>query len=95
MLDELLKELTITAPETTSSQALQGQTVVVTGTLAGYSRDEAKDLVRRHGGTVASSVSKKTSFVVVGNEAGSKATDAKKLGVPTLTEAEFLARITK
>lgn len=95
LLDELLKELTLEAAEVTTSQALKGATVVVTGTLSGYSRDEAKDLVRRHGGTVASSVSKKTTFVVVGAEAGSKAVDAKRLGVPTLTEAEFLARIAK
>ena len=95
LLDELLKELTLEAVEVTTSQALKGATVVVTGTLSGYSRDEAKDLVRRHGGTVASSVSKKTTFVVVGAEAGSKAVDAKRLGVPTLTEAEFLARIAK
>lgn len=95
MLDELLKELVIEKMEVTTSQALRGSTVVVTGTLSGYSRDEAKDLVRRHGGTVASSVSKKTTFVVVGAEAGSKAAEAKRLGVPTLTEAEFLARIAK
>jgi DNA ligase (NAD+) len=95
LLDELLKELTLEAVEVTTSQALKGATVVVTGTLSGYSRDEAKDLVRRHGGTVASSVSKKTAFVVVGAEAGSKAVDAKRLGVPTLTETEFLARIAK
>ena len=95
MLDELLKELVIEKMEVTTSQALRGSTVVVTGTLSGYSRDEAKDLVRRHGGTVASSVSKKTTFVVVGAEAGSKAAEAKRLGVPMLTEAEFLARIAK
>ncbi len=95
LLDELLKELVIEEAAVTTSQALRGSTVVVTGTLSGYSRDEAKDLVRRHGGTVASSVSKKTTFVVVGAEAGSKAAEAKRLGVPTLTEAEFLARIAK
>lgn len=95
LLDELLKELVIEEAAVTTSQALRGSTVVVTGTLSGYSRDEAKDLVRRHGGTVASSVSKKTTFVLVGAEAGSKAAEAKRLGVPTLTEAEFLARIAK
>jgi DNA ligase (NAD+) len=51
--------------------------------------------VRRHGGTVASSVSKKTTFVVVGAEAGSKAAEAKRLGVPTLSETEFLAKIAR
>ncbi len=95
LLDELLKELVIEKMEVSTSQVLRGSTVVVTGTLSGYSRDEAKDLVRRHGGTVASSVSKKTTFVVVGAEAGSKAAEATRLGVPTLTEAEFLARLPK
>ena len=95
LLDELLKELVIEKMEVSTSQVLRGSTVVVTGTLSGYSRDEAKDLVRRHGGTVASSVSKKTTFVVVGAEAGSKAAEATRLGVPTLTEAEFLTRIAK
>jgi DNA ligase (NAD+) len=95
LLDELLKELEIEAAAATTSQTLRGATVVVTGTLLGYSRDEAKDLVRRHGGTVASSVSKKTTFVVVGAEAGSKAAEAKRLGVPTLSETEFLAKIAR
>jgi DNA ligase (NAD+) len=93
LLDELLKELTIETATVSTSQALAGATVVVTGTLSGYSRDEAKDLVRRHGGTVASSVSKKTTFVLVGSEPGSKAADAIRLGVPTLSEVEFLAKI--
>lgn len=93
LLDALLAELTIEVMATTTSQVLKGATVVVTGTLEGYSRDEAKDLVRRHGGTVASSVSKKTTFVVVGAAAGSKVGEANRLGVPTLTEAEFLAKI--
>lgn len=93
LVSELQSELTITAEVNRAGSALQGQTVVVTGTLATFSRDEIKDVIRRHGGTVASSVSKKTNFVVVGAEAGSKATEAQRLGVPCITEEEFLNRI--
>jgi DNA ligase (NAD+) len=93
LVAELLRHLTLTASQTVSSQVLAGCTVVATGTLETLSRDEVKDLIRLHGGTVASSVSKKTTFVVVGKEAGSKADDAAKLGIPMLSEAEFLVRI--
>jgi DNA ligase (NAD+) len=58
-------------------------------------RDAAKDLVRALGGAVGSSVSKNTTYVVVGAEAGSKATEAKKLGVQILSEADFLTLIAK
>ncbi len=68
---------------------LAGKTFVLTGTLEGLTRDEAKDLIVRLGGRVAASVSNKTDYVVVGNDAGSKLDDAKRLGVPTLGEAEF------
>ena len=66
-----------------------GKTVVVTGTLAKFSRDEAKEALRKAGATVTDSVSKKTDFLVVGEDAGSKLDKATKLGVKTLTEAEF------
>jgi DNA ligase (NAD+) len=62
---------------------------VFTGALANRSRDEAGELVKEHGGKVASSVSKKTDYVVVGADPGSKYDQAKELGVPILTEAEF------
>jgi DNA ligase (NAD+) len=94
LLHDLLPHLTIVGEtEATLPQTLVGETVVITGTLPTLSRDEAKDLVRAHGGAVANSVSKKTSFVVVGAEAGSKLAEAEKLGITCLTEAEFLARI--
>lgn len=81
--------LTLTEPTTQSGDALQGQTVVITGTLPGLSREQAAALVEANGGRVASSVSKKTSFVLVGADAGSKFEKAKELGVRTIDEAEF------
>jgi DNA ligase (NAD+) len=76
-----------------SGQILSGRTVVVTGTLNQMSRDEAKQLVRDHGGKAASSVSKNTDFVVAGENAGSKLTKAQDLGIEVLTEQEFLDRL--
>jgi DNA ligase (NAD+) len=70
--------------------ALSGQTFVITGTLDSMSRDEAADRIRALGAKVSGSVSKKTSYVVVGAEAGSKLQKAQELGVPTLDEAAFL-----
>lgn len=68
---------------------LAGQTVVVTGTLTRYSRDEIHELIRQHGGKTSSSVSSKTSFVVAGAEAGSKLDKAMALGVRVLDEDAF------
>ncbi len=72
---------------------LSGTTWVITGTLQSCSRDEAKDKIRALGGAIAESVSKKTSFVVAGEQPGSKLEKAQALGVPVLDEAAFLARI--
>lgn len=71
-------------------QKLAGKIFVVTGTLSSMGREEAKEKIRLAGGNVSGSVSKKTDFVVVGESPGSKADDAAKLGVPILSEAEFL-----
>ncbi len=68
---------------------LAGKTFVFTGGLDGYSRDDAKRLVETQGGAVTSSVSKHTSYVVVGHDPGSKLDQAKKLGVTVLSEQEF------
>ncbi|MCO1599302.1 NAD-dependent DNA ligase LigA [Micromonospora sp. RHAY321] len=68
---------------------LEGLTVVVTGTLAGFSRDQAAEAVQSRGGKVSGSVSKKTSFVVVGDNPGSKADKAAGLKVPVLDEDGF------
>jgi DNA ligase (NAD+) len=68
---------------------LAGKTLVVTGTLTKYSRDEIEDLIRQHGGRAASSVSKKTDYLVAGEKAGSKLDKAQDLGVMVIDEAEF------
>ena len=75
-----------------ASQELSGETWVITGTLD-RPRDEIAELIRRHGGTVSGSVSKKTSYVLAGEEAGSKLDKAKSLGVPVVDEKQFRARI--
>ncbi|GAA5154216.1 NAD-dependent DNA ligase LigA [Nocardioides marinquilinus] len=72
-------------------RTLEGLTVVVTGSLEGYSRDSAKEAILARGGKAAGSVSKKTDYVVVGENAGSKADKAEQLGVPVLDEAGFTA----
>ena len=80
-------------PEHAGEKKLEGKTVVVTGTLVRFKRDEIKELILRHGGKASGSVSKKTDFVVAGEEAGSKLTKAQELGVKVLTEDEFVAMI--
>lgn len=72
---------------------LEGKTLVVTGTLETLSRSEAEALIVKNGGKASGSVSKKTSYVVAGTAAGSKLTKAQSLGVPVLTEQEFLAML--
>ncbi len=84
--------LTITEqarPASPQSLPLNGKTFVFTGGLDHFSRDEAKLLVERLGGTVSSSVSKRTSFVVAGHEPGSKLDQAQKLGIAVLSEQGF------
>ncbi len=70
-------------------RTLEGMTIVVTGSLAGLSRDEAKEAILAHGGKASGSVSKKTSYVVVGDSPGTKADRARELGVPVLDEGGF------
>jgi len=74
---------------------LKGKTLVITGTLPTLSREEAKSLIEQAGGKVSSAVSKKTAYVVVGEDAGSKLAKAQELGVPTLTEDQLRKLINK
>jgi DNA ligase (NAD+) len=85
--------LTFAEPDSAAGTALKGMTVVLTGTLPTLSRAEATKLVERHGGRVTSSVSKKTSLVVAGADAGSKLEKARALEVPVADEAELLRRV--
>ena len=70
-------------------QTLEGKTVVVTGSLVDFSRDSAKEAIIERGGKAAGSVSKKTDYVVIGANAGSKAAKAEELGIPMLSETQF------
>ncbi len=74
-----------------STRSLEGMTIVITGTLAGWSRDEAAELLRAQGARVSDSVSRKTSAVVAGESAGSKLEKARTLGIPVLDEAGLRA----
>jgi DNA ligase (NAD+) len=73
----------------TGESPLAGKTFVLTGSLSSMSRDQAKERLQALGATVSGSVSKKTSYVIVGEEAGSKADKAKELGVTMIDEKEF------
>ena len=79
------------AARTGGSRALEGKTLVVTGTLQKYTREEIEELIARHGGHAATSVSKNTDYLVAGEKAGSKLAKAKELGVKVVTEEQFEA----
>jgi DNA ligase (NAD+) len=79
----------LVAADRPAEQKLVGKTLVITGTLVKYSRDEIERLIALHGGRPASSVSKKTDYLVAGEKAGSKLDKAKELGVTVLTEDDF------
>ena len=67
----------------------EGQTFVLTGTLEKYTRDEATQIIEKFGGKTSSSVSKKTSYVLAGEDAGSKLVKAQSLGISVITEVQF------
>jgi len=93
-LDALLREIEVLPVEQAKQDtAVAGKTVVFTGALTKFTRDEAKAAAERLGAKVAGSVSKKTDYVVAGEDAGSKLTKARDLGVAVLTEDEWLALI--
>ena len=91
-LIERLKEagVNMTAAEQGSDQRFAGMTFVLTGALEKFTRDEASGMIEARGGKSAGSVSKKTTYVVAGEAAGSKLRKAQELGIPVLTEDEFL-----
>ena len=89
LVDRLRKYLTFTGKKRERGTALAGKVFVITGTLANYSRDAAKKLVEDAGGKVSGSVSKKTDYVVAGDEPGSKLDKARELGVPVIDEKEM------
>lgn len=92
MVDELLTHITVRrAQKAVATSVLSGKTIVVTGTLNTMSRDEAKNKIRAVGAHPASSVSQKTDYVLLGENAGGKAEEARRLGIPTLSEDAFLA----
>jgi DNA ligase (NAD+) len=74
-------------------QKFEGQTFVLTGKLENFSRDEAQDIIEKFGGKVSGSVSKKTNYVLAGEEAGSKLTKAQDLGIKIISEQEFIELI--
>ena len=92
MIEQLLEHINI-VEEKKSSSKLEGKTFVFTGTLHTISRDQGKRFVKDNGGSVSSTVSKNTDYVVVGDDAGSKFDKAQKLGVKTVTEEEFLKMV--
>jgi DNA ligase (NAD+) len=81
--------LTFTGKKRERGTRLAGKTFVLTGTLANYSRDQAKKMIEDAGGRVSGSVSKKTDYVVAGSDAGSKLDKARELGVPVIEEKEM------
>ena len=83
------KGLNLAEPDTTIDSRFEGMTFVLTGTLPTYKRQEAAEIIENYGGKVSSSVSKKTTFVLAGKEAGSKLDKANDLGVKVIDEEQF------
>jgi DNA ligase (NAD+) len=95
LIDRLRDEAHLRMDEAVSARGgpLEGLSIVVTGALAHWSRDEVEALVRRLGGKVTGAVSKKTAFVVAGDGGGSKREQAAALGIEVIDEAQFVARL--
>ncbi len=90
LVANLLKYIVLIKDEMSVKRIFEGRTFVFTGTLPTLEREEGERMVRENGGNVSSSVSTKTSYVVAGEKAGSKLETARKLGVPVISEEEFL-----
>ncbi len=95
LVKDLLKHIEFVGEKTVMNKLLEGKSFVFTGSLPTLEREKAQAMVRQNGGDVSSSVSKNTSFVVAGEEAGSKLDKARELGVKIISEEEFLKLITK
>jgi DNA ligase (NAD+) len=93
LVNDLLKQVEIVGEKSINANKLSGQSFVFTGTMPTLERDVAQKMVRDNGGDVSSSVSKKTSYVVAGDEAGSKFDRARELGVKVIDEGEFLEMV--
>ena len=93
MLAKLLKAGVSPQKTKPTAKKLAGQTFVLTGSLENMSREEAKKLIRDAGGNISSSVSKKTDYVIVGKDPGSKYEKAQKLGVEIIAEAKLATMI--
>jgi DNA ligase (NAD+) len=96
LIERLLKHISV-LPQTRKkiSGKLSGKTFVLTGTLPTLKRDEVKELIKNHGGSVVGSVSSKTDYLVVGEDPGEKFNEALRLGVKNLNEKDFLALINR
>jgi DNA ligase (NAD+) len=93
-ISALLNHVTIIYSQPSQAEGVfTGKTFVVTGTLPTLSRDEAKELIEKYGGKVSGSVSQKTSFLLAGESAGSKLSDAQKLGIAVVSEEELLGML--
>ena len=79
--------------EESEDNRFEGKTFVLTGSLEEFTRNEASEIIERLGGKTSGTVSKKTDYVLAGEEAGSKLTKAQNLGVTIITEAEFKAML--
>ena len=94
---DILKEKGLNMVYTSSKKEdetiFTGKTVVLTGSLENFTRDEASEIIENMGGKTSSSVSKKTDYVLYGSEAGSKLTKAQALGIKLITESDFLEMI--
>jgi len=90
LIDDFVKAGVKILPPEKVGEKLAGLTLVLTGTLETMTREEAKEKIRLLGGEISESVSKKTDYVIIGKEPGSKFEKAKKLGVKTISEKEFL-----
>ena len=85
--------MSVIGTEENSDLRFEGKTFVLTGTLENYSRGDASEIIEKFGGKTSTSVSKKTNYVLAGEDAGSKLTKARELGVQIITEQEFMEMI--